>query len=721
MASVLTGFEYDIFISYRQKDNKYDGWVTEFVQNLKKELEATFKEDVSIYFDENPYDGLLETHDVGDSLRNKLACLIFIPIISQTYCDPKCFAWNNEFMPFKILASEDQFGLKVKLSNGNVASRILPVRIHELDADDSRTIEDALGGALRAIEFIYKEPGVNRPLRPTDTRAENQLKTDYRNQVNKVANSIKEIITGMKSGGNEATPASVGDKLKYSQSKYVFSKAKLYLSIILSAIVILVVGYFVFHNSQNADQEKRIAVLAFADMSPNKDQEHFADGLSEELINMLVRVPNLKVTARTSAFAFKGKDEDIRTIARKLNVGYVLEGSVRKSVDRIKITAQLIDALTGDHLWSETIERDNGDILKLQDEIANAVVKTLRVSLLHEIDYGDRQTNQDALNMYLQGRYNNMHHHVEKSIQNYLAAIKIDSLYTKAWAGLAWSYSIISPNDSLSAAEILQKRKVYAQKAYSLNPNDPEAIRSMIQQYQGDYNKMQEMANRGLALEPNNVDILIFASIPLVYEHRFDEAIELIKRAIDIDPLNYLPHSILSSLYLNEGRLEEYKEALQTSFELGKDVPGMVYAMSEMSLIDGDIQRSLEYLSKIDYAENPWAKILSFVPLYLDGREREAKEILKWAEAEQADYFPLEIAVCYFYKNDFDHTFQYLDKAIDLKNMDVRYIREDEYFGKDFRSDPRYKVLLSKLNLSDKEIKWSLYDHLKKTGKYKLK
>ena len=114
---------------------------------------------------------------------------------------------------------------------------------------------------------------------------------------------------------NGATPASVGDKLKYSQSKYVFSKAKLYLSIILSAIVILVVGYFVFHNSQNADQEKRIAVLAFADMSPNKDQEHFADGLSEELINMLVRVPNLKVTARTSAFAFKGKDEDIRTIA----------------------------------------------------------------------------------------------------------------------------------------------------------------------------------------------------------------------------------------------------------------------------------------------------------------------------------------------------------------------------------------------------------------------
>jgi hypothetical protein len=123
MPSIIEGYNYDIFISYRQKDNKHNGWVTEFVNNLKGELESTFKEDISVYFDINPHDGLLETHDVDESLKDKLKCLVFIPIISRTYCDPKSFAWEHEFKAFVELASKDQFGLKVKLPNGNVASR----------------------------------------------------------------------------------------------------------------------------------------------------------------------------------------------------------------------------------------------------------------------------------------------------------------------------------------------------------------------------------------------------------------------------------------------------------------------------------------------------------------------------------------------------------------------------------------------------------------------
>lgn len=136
MPSLISGFEYDVFISYRHKDNKGDHWVTEFVNALKTELESTFKEDISIYFDSNPTDGLLETHDVDGSLKDKLKCVVFIPIISQTYCDPKSFAWKNEFLSFKKLAESDSLGIKVRLSNGNVASRILPVSIHRLDTSD---------------------------------------------------------------------------------------------------------------------------------------------------------------------------------------------------------------------------------------------------------------------------------------------------------------------------------------------------------------------------------------------------------------------------------------------------------------------------------------------------------------------------------------------------------------------------------------------------------
>ncbi len=198
MASLIQGYNYDIFISYRQKDNKYDGWVTKFVDNLNKELEATFKEDISVYFDINPHDRLLETHDVGESLKEKLKCLVLIPIISRTYCDPKAFAWEYEFKAFIDLASNDRIGLKVKLPGGNVATRVLPVRINDLDDDDLTLCESILGGVLRGIEFIYVEPGVNRPLTPGDDEKTNLNKTRYRNQINKVALATRDIIQSIK-------------------------------------------------------------------------------------------------------------------------------------------------------------------------------------------------------------------------------------------------------------------------------------------------------------------------------------------------------------------------------------------------------------------------------------------------------------------------------------------------------------------------------------------
>lgn len=201
MTSIVSGYEYDIFISYRQKDNKYDGWVTEFVDNLKRELEATIKEQVSVYFDLNPHDGLLETHDVDASLKEKLRCLVFIPVISQTYCDPKSFAWDQEFKAFIEEASKDQYGLKIKLPNSNVASRVLPIRIHDLDTEDIKLCESVLGGILRGVEFIYKSPGVNRPLRAREDKLHDNLnKTVYRDQINKVANAIKEIVSGIRTG-----------------------------------------------------------------------------------------------------------------------------------------------------------------------------------------------------------------------------------------------------------------------------------------------------------------------------------------------------------------------------------------------------------------------------------------------------------------------------------------------------------------------------------------
>ncbi len=199
MASIVQGFAYDIFVSYRHNDNKYDGWVTEFVEKLSQELDATLKDKLTIYFDKNPKEGLQETHHVDQSIQNKIKSLIFIPIISQTYCDTKSFAWNQEFTVFNAESEKDTIGRMVKLPNGNVGSRIIPVKIHEIEMDDTKLLESALNGVLRSVDFIYRDAGVNRPLRPVDDEISvTGGRILYRNQINKLANAIKEIIQGIK-------------------------------------------------------------------------------------------------------------------------------------------------------------------------------------------------------------------------------------------------------------------------------------------------------------------------------------------------------------------------------------------------------------------------------------------------------------------------------------------------------------------------------------------
>jgi hypothetical protein len=199
MAALLPEFEYDIFISYRHNDNLFDGWVTEFVERLQDELAATVKERLTIYFDKDVRDGLGDNQLVGPSLEHRLRSFILIPLISQTYCQTERFSWQHEFMPFLREAQHSRLGLDLRLPSGNVGSRILPVRIHNLDLVDEQLLEKTMGRQLRTIDFVYQELGVNRPLRPEDgerSHAPNGLL--YRNQINKVANAIKELIAAVR-------------------------------------------------------------------------------------------------------------------------------------------------------------------------------------------------------------------------------------------------------------------------------------------------------------------------------------------------------------------------------------------------------------------------------------------------------------------------------------------------------------------------------------------
>ena len=409
MASLIQGYEYDIFISYRQKDNKYDGWVTEFVENLKRELEATFKEDITVYFDINPHDGLLETHDVDASLKEKIRCLVFIPIISHTYCDPKSFAWEHEFTAF-ILASHDQFGLKVRLPGGNVTNRVLPVRIHDLDAEDIKLCESALGGYLRGVEFIYREPGVNRSLTPSDDEKTNLNKTRYRNQINKVANAIKEIITGLKSGQNVSGSIKQDSELPWEEVKKVpedkqtgFKKSKLLSYAIPAVFILVLLGVYAYpkifkHDNlgqlASSGQKISIAVMPFQNMTNDTTWNTYQEGIQTNLISSLANTGELFVRKKENINKLlnsKGLVEYAsispsvaNKISSKLEADIFINGTIQYAGSTLRLNAELIDTKTKEVLKSFEVNGpyDQDKIFEITDSLRKKVTDFLLISKL---------------------------------------------------------------------------------------------------------------------------------------------------------------------------------------------------------------------------------------------------------------------------------------------------------------------------------------------------
>jgi len=376
MSSILPGYEYDIFISYRQKDNKYDGWVTEFVENLKRELEATFKEEVSVYFDINPHDGASGDTRCYASLKVKLKCLIFIPIISRTYCDPKSFAWEHEFKAFVEDASKDQFGLKVKLPNGNIANRVLPVRIHDLDSSDIQLCESVFGGVLRGVEFIYKEPGVNRSLTPKDKEKKNLNGTIYRNQINKVALALKEIIQGMRSEpGSQAAVerTKMNFEEKYFDGKKENAKkdkkptgikfillAAIALVFIISGIIFIPKLFNQKTSVKKESSDKRIcvAVFPFNNLTNDSLWNNYQTIVQQNLISTLAYSPDIQVRQQGTIYqslTLSGYDEKkgisstvAEEVSKKIDADIFIYGIIQKSSSGISIDAQLIETKTGE-------------------------------------------------------------------------------------------------------------------------------------------------------------------------------------------------------------------------------------------------------------------------------------------------------------------------------------------------------------------------------------
>ena len=323
------GFEYDIFISYRHKDNKGGHWVTEFVDALNLNSRRRLRKISPFTSMKIRTMGLLETHTVDKVFKEKLIGCLY-PYYIANLLRPKSFAWKNEFLEFNKMAKEDEYGRDIKLANGNVASRIVPIKIHDLDADDKTLLENELGGVLRAIEFIFKSPGVNRPLRAREEHPQDNLnRTFYHDQVNKVANATKEIIAALKHplpiASRTSTPRASAKPT--SNTKRIVAAFSIFLLLVIG-------GFFLYPRmfpTSEADSviDKSIAVLPFADISETRDQAYFSDGMMIEILDHLFKIKDLRIIPRNSTLGYKDSSKPIKEIASELGVAHLIQGSVR--------------------------------------------------------------------------------------------------------------------------------------------------------------------------------------------------------------------------------------------------------------------------------------------------------------------------------------------------------------------------------------------------------
>jgi tetratricopeptide (TPR) repeat protein len=658
MSSIIPGYEYDIFISYRQKDNKYDGWVSEFVDKLKKELEATFKEELSVYFDINPHDGLLESHDVDASLEEKLKCLVFIPILSRTYCDPGCFAWEHEFKAFVEQASQDSLGLKVRLPGRNVASRVLPVRIHDLEKDDIELCESLMGGSLRCIDFIYKEQGVNRPLRPNEEDPHNNFyHTVYRNQLNKVALAIKEILSGIKSGSEriepeetlagkekvkesgEQTMEAVGEKFTSGHAKLFKSKTSKLLTAATIIMVFIIAAIIAYPGIFRKDRLERlrtsgekitIAVMPFQNMTNDTLWNIWQGGIQDMLINKLSNSEELKV--RQADYINKlVRSEGIvnyssltplaaRDVSRKMNANVMINGNIKQAGDKVRLYAQLIDPGTEEVYKSFHVEGGymEENIFLLIDSLSGIVRNFLIISELEKelpVSYRPSVTTDspDAYRYYVRGRNYFANWNFLQAIDCYTKALAIDSGFITAITAISISYGnqfeiefmYSSAYESLYLYDLAKEWCLLArEKTDQMTGEQKININWIYAAYSGSPN--DEIKYLKQLIESDDMSPNVYTNLGSAYNKLFQyyEAIPYFEKALeiyetwDVKPLWSNNYAYLGDAYHETGQYRKAEKLYKKAEKDFPDNPLVSIGQSTLSATLGDTVATVEHVNK---------------------------------------------------------------------------------------------------------------------------
>ena len=462
-----------------------------------------------------------------------------------------------------------------------------------------------------------------------------------------------------------------------------------------------------------------IAVLPFLNMSRDEENEYFADGLAEELLNMLTKIPGLRVVSRTSAFYFKGKDIDTPTVARRLNVAMILEGSVRKSGMRVRIAAQLIRADTDSHLWSETYDRTLEDIFAVQDDIAQSVVNALRAELTRgrpEATAGARATadvaavakgrskNAEAHQLYLQAQFLVERHTPEdtaKGIECYRNALALDEQYALAWAGLAGAYSNQAGFGWAPLAATFDCARAAAQRSLDLVSDLAEGHAELgwiRMTYDWDWAGADTSYTRALELAPGNRPTVTAASLLADNLGRMDAAVTLARRGVELDPLNAVAQGNLGLRCLNAGLLEEAAAALNRALKLNPQCGLVHWALGTASLERGLFEDALSAFQREGIVS---LRLLGLVSAqHALGRRSESDEALRKLLDKGAEDSAFQIAQAFAYRGEVDSAFAWLERAYAQRDPGLSNMKMDPML-RNLHADPRWQSFLDQMGLTD--------------------
>ena len=477
----------------------------------------------------------------------------------------------------------------------------------------------------------------------------------------------------------------------------------------------------------NAPDQKSVAVLPFVNLSDDKGSEYFSDGVSEELLTVLQKIPGLHVAARTSAFSFKGKNATAQEIGQKLGVAHLVEGSVRKAGDAVRIAARLTRADTGEELWSENYTRDLKDVFAVQTELAQTIVEQLRgrfggadtgakEKIQAEVQAAEKggTKNVEAHELYLQGRFYE-NRHSDKSTREALAAyqhaVELDPGFARAWAGVARTHTWIAGfategGQKVFDAHLASARDAVA-RALAIEPDLPDALyaRAWLEtNFDFNWSAATQTVSKAMALAPADPNMLIAAANLETALGNTDRAIEIYRKAVELDPVNAQSRSFLAFGLANTKRFTEARAEYARVIELNPSAPWAHAGLGLAYLLQNKFE---EAATEAQADAGDWARLLIVsCARWAQKRVQESDAALNELIKNEAELAAFQIAEAYAYRGDKDRAFEWLERARRQRDPGLGNLRKDPLL-ENLYHDPRWNAFLHTMGLADEQLKTS--------------